>query len=135
MLGDNSLDLPRRYRLLIYGFIYHRQLHLAVADVSGAKSQDPPLFFPGNLPDAGSLWTAALFFKRGKVMRIVSFPPFVEGLGGDTKVSAGLSHGMTLTMIVQPFKTPLSRFRQIGCDRYVGQDILYIHALNISLKA
>src|SRR3989344_5320478 len=102
-LGDNSLDLPRGDRLSICGLIYHRQLHLAVADVSGAKSHDPSLFFPGNLPDTGSLWTAAFFFKRGEIVRIVSLPPFVKGFGGNAEVTAGLDYGMIL-MIVQPFK-------------------------------
>ena len=113
VLGDNSLDLPRRYRLLIYGFIYHRQLHLAVADVSGAKSHDPSLFFPGNLPDTGSLWTAAFFFKRGEIVRIVSFSPFVEGFGSNVEVPAGFSDGMALMIIVHPFEAPSGRFGDV----------------------
>ena len=102
MLGDHPLDLPGGDTLSIGSLVYDRQLHLAIADVSGSQGQDSAFFFPGDLPCPGSLRSAALLFQAGQVMRVVSLPPFVQGLGSNSKVAAGLGNVAVALIMVHP---------------------------------
>lgn len=98
----------------VFLLVQNPELHLAVADMRPAQSQDAELLHAGDLPPSRLMGPPAMLLKRGETEGIVTPLPFVKALPRDAKMAAGESRIPRLAVMVHPGKPFLRLFAEHG---------------------